>query len=104
MRQIQTIQPVKKNNAEYSEKRLVAKNLSKTYKKTKVLNNVSIDLDIGEVVGLLGPNGAGKTTCFYIIAGLIKPDDGKVNIGKINITGFPVYERARIGLGYLPQL
>ena len=69
----------------------------------KVLDNVSIDLDIGEVVGLLGPNGAGKTTSFYIIAGLIKPDIGNVNIGKINITGYPVYERARIGLGYLPQ-
>ena len=55
------------------------------------------------MVGLLGPNGAGKTTCFYIIAGLIKPDNGKVNIGKTDITGYPVYERARIGLGYLPQ-
>ena len=54
-------------------------------------------------MGLLGPNGAGKTTCFYIIAGLIKPDIGNINIGKINITGYPVYERARIGLGYLPQ-
>ena len=77
--------------------------MSKTYKNIKVLDNVSIDLDIGEVVGLLGPNGAGKTTCFYIIAGLIKPDYGKVNIGKTDITGYPVYERARIGLGYLPQ-
>ena len=55
------------------------------------------------MVGLLGPNGAGKTTCFYIIAGLIKPDNGKVNIGKTDITRYPVYERARIGLGYLPQ-
>ena len=51
----------------------------------------------------MGPNGAGKTTCFYIISGLIKPDNGKVNIGKDDITGHPVYERARIGLGYLPQ-
>ena len=68
-----------------------------------IINNISLDIHEDRIVALRGPNGAGKTTCFYIIAGLIKPDNGKVNIGKTDITGYPVYERARIGLGYLPQ-
>ncbi len=80
-----------------------AKNLTKSYKERKILNNINIELDVGEVVGLLGPNGAGKTTCFYIIAGLINPEKGNIIFGKTNITGYPVFERARIGIGYLPQ-
>ena len=84
-----------------------AKNVNKTFLKrtqeVKALIDFSITIKRGTIHGLLGPNGAGKTTCFYIIAGLIKPDNGKVTIGKTDITGYPVYERARIGLGYLPQ-
>jgi len=82
---------------------LRAKGLSKAYKKRPVLRNVSFKVDRGEAVGLLGPNGAGKTTSFYCITGLITPDSGTVTIDGIDVTSLPMYRRARLGIGYLPQ-
>ncbi|MFM9889879.1 MAG: LPS export ABC transporter ATP-binding protein [Rickettsiales bacterium] len=82
---------------------LVVKNLGKHYAKRPVLRNVSIELQRGEAVGLLGPNGAGKTTCFYIITGLIAPDYGSIFFDGTDITNLPMYRRARLGIGYLPQ-
>ncbi len=78
-------------------------NLVKAYKKRTVVNNVSIDVRQGEVVGLLGPNGAGKTTTFYMTVGMIKPDSGNVFLDDIEITRIAMYKRARMGLGYLSQ-
>lgn len=78
-------------------------NIGKRYKKRPVLRNVSLNVKRGEAVGLLGPNGAGKTTCFYCITGLITPDYGDVHIGGQDITNLPMYQRARMGIGYLPQ-
>jgi len=78
-------------------------NLRKSYRKRLVLRDVSLHLDRGEVVALLGPNGSGKTTCFYAIAGLIAPDSGQVTIDGHEATGLPMYRRARLGIGYLPQ-
>ena len=78
-------------------------NISKSYKKRKVLKDVSITLQKGEAIGLLGPNGAGKTTCFYCVVGLITPDSGTVMLNKRDITFFPMYRRAKMGIGYLPQ-
>ena len=86
-----------------SEQGLAVKNLNKSYKKRSVLQDVSLIVRQGEAVGLLGPNGAGKTTCFYCITGLIAPDSGKIMLNGIDITQFPVYRRARLGVGYLPQ-
>ncbi len=83
--------------------RLAAKNLVKSYHGRKVVNNVSLHVDTGEVVGLLGPNGAGKTTSFYIMVGLIKADEGKVLLDDLDITFYPMHIRAKMGLGYLPQ-
>ena len=82
---------------------LAGDNLTKAYKKRTILNGVSVSVKQGEIVGLLGPNGAGKTTCFYILCGLIKPDGGKVVLNKQDITPFPMYRRAKLGIGYLPQ-
>ncbi len=82
---------------------LSGNNLIKIYKKRKVVNNVSINVQQGEVVGLLGPNGAGKTTTFYMIVGMIKPDGGKVYLDEEEITELPMYKRAKMGVGYLPQ-
>jgi lipopolysaccharide export system ATP-binding protein len=82
---------------------LKSENLVKIYKKRKVVNEVSIEVRQGEVVGLLGPNGAGKTTTFYMIIGFIKPESGKVLLGEENITNLPMYLRARKGIGYLSQ-
>ena len=79
------------------------KNLVKTYSGRTVVNNVSIEVNQGEIVGLLGPNGAGKTTTFYMVVGLIKPDEGDVFLNDINITKLPMYKRAQMGIGYLPQ-
>jgi len=84
-------------------KLLKAQNISKTYRGRKVVNNVSIYLHRGEIVGLLGPNGAGKTTIFSIIAGIIKPSEGSVFIDSIDVTSLPMARRARLGLCYLPQ-
>lgn len=82
---------------------LVATHLSKHYQKRPVLRDVSVTLQRGEVVGLLGPNGAGKTTLFYMISGLIFPDTGMITLDGQNITKLPMYRRARLGVGYLPQ-
>lgn len=78
-------------------------NLVKRYGKRAVVNDVSVEVRQGEIVGLLGPNGAGKTTNFYMIVGLIRPDGGNVFLDKIDITHLPMYKRARLGIGYLPQ-
>lgn len=83
--------------------KLISENLVKEYKKRKVVNDVSIKLEQGEIVGLLGPNGAGKTTTFYMICGMIKPNEGEIFFDGENITKFPMYKRARLGIGYLPQ-
>ena len=77
--------------------------IAKSYDKKAVLTDVSLGVDRGEVVGLLGPNGAGKTTCFYSIMGLVKPDSGRILLDGEDITGLPMYRRAILGLGYLPQ-
>lgn len=82
---------------------LRAENISKTYDKRPVVRNVSFDVFKGEAVGLLGPNGAGKTTCFYIMTGLVSPDYGSIYLHGENITYLPMYRRARLGIGYLPQ-
>src|SRR5947207_11604702 len=79
------------------------KNLVKVYSGRTVVNNVSIEVKQGEIVGLLGPNGAGKTTTFYQVVGLIKPDEGQVFLNDEDITKLPMYKRARMGIGYLPQ-
>ncbi|HEX7457562.1 MAG TPA: LPS export ABC transporter ATP-binding protein [Ginsengibacter sp.] len=82
---------------------IYAKDLTKIYGKRTVTNKVSFQVGQGEIVGLLGPNGAGKTTSFYQVVGLVKPDDGDVFLNDINITKLPMYKRAKMGLGYLPQ-
>ncbi len=82
---------------------LRAENLIKRYKKRTVVNNVSVHVSQGEIVGLLGPNGAGKTTSFYMIVGLIKPNEGTIFLDEENITDLPMYQRAKIGIGYLAQ-
>ena len=82
---------------------LVAKNIGKSYKNRVVLRDISMNVRQGEAVGLLGPNGAGKTTCFYCITGLIKPNFGQIFLNGIDITSLPMYQRSRLGIGYLPQ-
>ncbi|WP_150302814.1 LPS export ABC transporter ATP-binding protein [Pseudomonas saliphila] len=83
--------------------KLQAHHLAKAYKSRKVVRDVSLSITSGEVVGLLGPNGAGKTTCFYMIVGLVKADEGKIQINGVDVTGLPMHGRARQGIGYLPQ-
>jgi len=82
---------------------IISEGLTKFYGKRKVVNEVNLNVKAGEVVGLLGPNGAGKTTTFYMIVGLIKPNQGKVMLNNEDITDFPMYLRARKGISYLPQ-
>ena len=77
--------------------------IAKSYDKRVVLSDVSVSVGPGEVIGLLGPNGAGKTTCFYSVMGLVKPDSGRIMLDGEDITGLPMYRRAILGLGYLPQ-
>lgn len=84
-------------------KGLVSLEIGKSYKKRTVLKSISLSVHQGEAVGLLGPNGAGKTTCFYCITGLIKPDFGRILLDGIDITSIPMYQRSRLGIGYLPQ-
>lgn len=83
--------------------KLRAENLVKKYKTRTVVNNVSVEVNQGEIVGLLGPNGAGKTTTFYMTVGLIKPNEGKIFLEDEEITPLPMYQRAKLGLGYLAQ-
>jgi lipopolysaccharide export system ATP-binding protein len=82
---------------------LSARRIGKQYKRRPVLRDVSVSVQRGEAVGLLGPNGAGKTTCFYAMIGLIQPDTGTIVLDGQDITGLPMYRRARLGIGYLPQ-
>ncbi len=82
---------------------LVAKNLAKSYKSRQVVRDVSVSVDSGQIVGLLGPNGAGKTTTFYMIVGLVPLDHGRIYIDQSELTLLPMHERARQGIGYLPQ-
>jgi lipopolysaccharide export system ATP-binding protein len=82
---------------------LVATGVGKVYRKRPVVRNVSVSVRRGEVVGLLGPNGAGKTTTFYMIVGLVRPDAGVITLDGHDITGLPMFRRARLGIGYLPQ-
>ena len=86
-----------------AQEQLVVDRVKKTFKKRTVVKGVSINLKRGKSVGLLGPNGAGKTTVFYMITGLIKPDEGSVFIDGYDVTKLPMYRRARLGIGYLPQ-
>ena len=83
--------------------KLIAKNIFKSYQGRNVVNDVSIEVNQGEIIGLLGPNGAGKTTTFYTIVGLIKPDSGNITVDNNEITRFPMYKRAQQGIGYLAQ-
>ena len=82
---------------------LSAKDISKSYRGRKVVNNISIEVNQGEIVGLLGPNGAGKTTSFYMIVGIIKPEQGDIFLDKEVISKYPMYQRAQKGIGYLAQ-
>ena len=82
---------------------LVAEGLRKRYKQREVVRDFGLSLDAGEVVGLLGPNGAGKTTCFYMIVGLVNADAGRIELDGKDITAEPMYRRAKLGVGYLPQ-
>lgn len=82
---------------------LTVENLSKSYGGRPVVNHISFDINPGEIVGLLGPNGAGKTTTFYSVVGIVKPDSGTVTLNDKRISGLPIHERARAGIGYLPQ-
>lgn len=83
--------------------RLQIETISKSYKKRQVVQKVTFEVESGQVVGLLGPNGAGKTTSFYMVVGLIKPDQGHIRLDGIDITKMPMYKRARVGLSYLAQ-
>lgn len=82
---------------------LEARGLCKSYKERKVVDSVNLTVKSGEIVGLLGPNGAGKTTSFYMVAGLVRPDEGTVNFCGRDVSGLPMHLRARLGMGYLPQ-
>ena len=82
---------------------LSASGLRKSYRRRAVVDDVAVQLEEGEIVGLLGPNGAGKTTTFYLITGLIRPDEGQIRLDDLDITGEPMYKRARMGIGYLAQ-
>ncbi len=82
---------------------LRVRNLRKSYRRRPVIRDISLDLSRGEIVALLGPNGSGKTTCFYAIAGLVMPEGGSVTLDGRDVTALPMYRRARLGIGYLPQ-
>ncbi|MEY3843632.1 MAG: export transporter ATP-binding protein [Bacteroidota bacterium] len=83
--------------------KLYTQHIRKTYKGRPVVNGVSVEVEQGEIVGLLGPNGAGKTTSFYMMVGLVRPDEGSVFLDDVEITKLPMYKRAQMGIGYLPQ-
>ncbi len=96
-------EPAAGATTEAGSRGLCVVSLAKSYDKRAVLSDVSLAVDRGEVVGLLGPNGAGKTTCFYSVMGLVKPDSGRIMLDGEDITPLPMYRRAILGLGYLPQ-
>ena len=98
-----TIEPTTPAEAIAADDGLAVVSIAKAYDKRVVLSDVSLTVGHGEVVGLLGPNGAGKTTCFYSVMGLVKPDSGRIMLDGTDITGLPMYRRAILGLGYLPQ-
>ena len=102
MNDVATLQ-APKAEAALSSDGLHVVSIAKSYDKRSVLSDVSLSVGHGEVVGLLGPNGAGKTTCFYSVMGLVKPDAGRIILDGEDITGLPMYRRAILGLGYLPQ-
>ena len=97
------LQPFETRTAAGEVRGLDVRSIAKAYDKRAVLHDVSLSVSRGEVVGLLGPNGAGKTTCFYSVMGLVKPDSGRIYLDGAEITGLPMYRRAILGLGYLPQ-
>jgi lipopolysaccharide export system ATP-binding protein len=99
---VQHISPIAEVSTD-TQMALRSDNLVKRYKKRTVVNNVSVQVQRGEIVGLLGPNGAGKTTTFYMIVGMVRPNDGRVFLDDVEITKMPMYRRARMGIGYLPQ-
>ena len=101
--QTKTTNDIANPNPILTKKGLEVQNIGKSFKKRPVLREVSLSIQRGEVVGLLGPNGAGKTTCFYIVTGLISPDYGTILLDEKEITALPMYRRARLGMGYLPQ-
>jgi lipopolysaccharide export system ATP-binding protein len=103
MSDLETPFPAEVAGQDPGEHRLQVISIAKSYDKRVVLADVSLEVGHGEVVGLLGPNGAGKTTCFYSIMGLVKPDSGRILLEGLDITGLPMYRRAILGLGYLPQ-
>ncbi|MCW2245299.1 lipopolysaccharide export system ATP-binding protein [Azospirillum fermentarium] len=103
MSTLQAQRPGQPAPAEAPATGLVASNLGKSFKKRPVVRDVSVSVQRGEAVGLLGPNGAGKTTCFYMITGLIAADVGSIHLDGQDITALPMYRRARLGIGYLPQ-
>ncbi len=89
--------------AETQQQGLTVDEIGKSYRRRRVVRSVSLQVQRGEAVGLLGPNGAGKTTVFYMITGVIRPDHGRIGLDGFEITGLPMYRRARLGIGYLPQ-
>ncbi|MDE0695987.1 MAG: LPS export ABC transporter ATP-binding protein [Boseongicola sp.] len=89
--------------ASETEHGLHVRNLRKSFRRRPIIRDVNLDLKRGEVVALLGPNGSGKTTCFYTIAGLVMPDGGQVRVDGRDVTNYPMYRRAKLGIGYLPQ-
>jgi len=98
-----TIPEFFKNLITFEKMILRSENLVKKYKSRTVANNVSVEVKQGEIVGLLGPNGAGKTTSFYMIVGMVKPNSGRIFLDDLDITDEPMYRRAQLGVGYLPQ-
>ncbi|MET0183902.1 MAG: ATP-binding cassette domain-containing protein, partial [Achromobacter sp.] len=103
MTQTTSTQATALSSTDVKQGRLVATGLRKTYGGRTVVQDVSLSVDSGEVVGLLGPNGAGKTTSFYMIVGLVPADAGRIEIDGSPITSMPIHKRARMGLSYLPQ-
>ena len=103
MNDVTTLEKPVADPAPVPDQGLAVVSIAKAYDKRTVLTDVSLSVARGEVVGLLGPNGAGKTTCFYSVMGLVKPDSGRIMLDGEDITRLPMYRRAILGLGYLPQ-